>query len=282
MNVTLTIGRWAGNRLRPGIARARSRLESPGPPLTGRYGSEEIVFLREFVAAYRCHGRGRAAVVRYALRHPRELLRAISYVLRLPRLDVPLSASETGRAVLHGLRPRGGAIGGFRLVSAALMLPDDEAAYVRGKARQAVRTNVTAARGAGVTCRTVTGYDEQVAVLDRLADARGPSEPLEHVVESFAGKAPYEFFIAEAGDELISVCVMAVDDEAALITYHVSLPDHEQTSNGRWLLSLHLINECIRRGARMLLIETSPLDIEPGLEYFQRRLGFSVYNLRFS
>ena len=264
-------------RVRQRTAAMRRNMR-PGS-ISGRYGSPEIECLRDVVAGYRKLGSGRGAVLRYALRRPRTLLRAAAYVARLPVLTVDVSATPSGRAITSELRSHGGTFGGLRLMSAALTLPDDEASYLRGKARQAVRTNVTRAREAGVTCRAITEHDDKLAVIDALVAAGGP-DPRESLVDRFATDPAFEFFAAELHGELISLCVMPVDQEAALIAYHVSVPGHEQTSNGRWLLSLHLINECIRRGARHLLIETSPMDIDSGLEYFQRRLGFSVYNLR--
>src|SRR3954453_7459826 len=102
-------------------------------PVSGHYGSDEIQFLRGVVADYRAHGRGHAAIARYALRHPPAMLRAAALLPRLPRLAVVLTSVLPGRTISDEMRPRGNAIGAMRLASAALTLPEDEAAYVRGK-----------------------------------------------------------------------------------------------------------------------------------------------------
>jgi hypothetical protein len=263
-------------------AAGRDRLERyfPSAP-TGRHGSPEVEFLRSVVAGYRSHGEGPVAVLRYGLRHPPSLVRAALLLARLPRREALLSGGVAGRVIARRLLRRLGTFAGWRRASAVLALPADEASYLRGKSRQALRTNVTRAREAGVICRAVPDVGEQASLVATIAAARGPSEPLDYLMGDFVGVDAHEFFVAQDRDGgLINLCVAVIDVDVALIAYHVSLPGHPEMSNGRYMMSLHLINECIRRGARLLLIETSPLDLDPGLAYYQRRLGFTVCNLR--
>jgi hypothetical protein len=79
---------------------------------------------------------------------------------------------------------------------------------------------------------------------------------------------------------LVCLAAVIIDTELALIAYHASVPDHALRSDARWLLSVHILHEVIRRGARVVLVESGPLSLESGLEYYQRRLGFTVVSLR--
>lgn len=248
--------------------------------VTGRYGSPEVDLLRAVVAAYRGRGGGGAGLGRFALRHPKTALRAAIALLRLPRLEVSLSDRPEGRLIARHL-VRHSEFAGWRRASAALQLPADEASYLRGKARGRLRTNVSRARDAGIRCRRVTEAAEQVELLRQVGAARGPAEPTDYYIERFVGPEPYNFFATEDADgRLINLCVLVVDGYAALVAYHVSLPDHPHTSPARWLASLHVINETIRRGARVLVVESSALDLDSGLAFFQARLGYQVVNLR--
>lgn len=78
---------------------------------------------------------------------PRGLLRVlaqlpvlVAYLCRVPRVQVRLSDSPAGRAIAEHLSLRRWGLPRFRLAQGVLYMPEDFAAYLRGRSRQALRT----------------------------------------------------------------------------------------------------------------------------------------------
>lgn len=141
-----------------------------------------------------------------------------------------------------------------------------------------MRTNLTNARKAGVTSRPVRG-DEQRALLDELAVLRNHPGLADWLHRQFG--EVLECFVAEdADDGLIGVGAVVIDTDVAVVAYHASVPGHPLRSDARWVLWADVIREALRRHARVILVESGPLSLDDGLVYFQRRLGFGVYNLK--
>lgn len=123
------------------------------------YGSE--LFLRACDVASTCRGiegRGPSAVL--------ERMRAGSLTLAryersLPTVTVQLTGSPAGRLIGEHLAIRERGRLRYRSAQAVLRLPGDFAGYLRGRHRQAVRTNVGHARRAGliVTRTRVEGWE---------------------------------------------------------------------------------------------------------------------------
>ncbi|MGH2913999.1 MAG: hypothetical protein ACRDMX_03320, partial [Solirubrobacteraceae bacterium] len=74
------------------------------------------------------------------------------YLLRVPRTAVALSDGPAGQMIAQHLACRRWGLPRFRLAQGVLQLPSDRAAYLRGRRRQAVRTNVRRARELGLRC----------------------------------------------------------------------------------------------------------------------------------
>src|ERR1700691_290963 len=82
-------------------------------------------------------------------RVPRSLLQLpylIAFLLAIPRTQVRLSGGPSGERIRAHLQLRRWGLPRFRLAQGVLHLPTDFATYMRGRRRQALRTNVSRAR----------------------------------------------------------------------------------------------------------------------------------------
>jgi hypothetical protein len=238
---------------------------------------------RDIITAYRQNGHGMRDLFRYGVRHPDHMLELASAVVRLPRLEVNVSRGSRGDAMFKRLARRRFTALGWYPAETALVLPDDEATYLRGKSRQALRTNVTRARKEGLRCMVVTEEAERKRLAEELysaAYAEGAADFIVYLEDRDVG-GPIEMHVAvDAEDNLAAMCQVAVDDEAAMVDIFLKMPDHPSSSDARYLLHLEIVKSLIERNVRMLLVESSRLHVAPGTQYFQRRVGFDAYNVR--
>ena len=197
-------------------------------------------------------GRGR-------LRGLRSLPVLVRFVKGLPKTDVQLSDAPTGIAIAEHLSLRRWGIPRFRLAQGVLHLPADFATYMRGRGRQAVRTNVRRARELGIDSHRRD-----------IADWTRPGESLRHA-------APVEHWWATDRDgETVGDAWVTVDSECALLHSMVCSERY-----ARWLLHTSIVERLCGAGCRLLL--TNSFDVPlmaPGQQYFQRLLGYSIARVR--
>lgn len=244
-----------------------------GPAPT--YGTPGFDAASELVrTALEQHDRPLGVVRTFAMR-PRATLRAARIVSTLPRVDVRLSDSPAGAVIRQQLDKRAMGLPVGRLARAALLLPDDPADYYRGKARQALRTNLNRAGEAGIVCRRLDPgeeLDRRSVALDR---ARGwdPRTTTPAVPER-------EFVLAEDPEgRTLGISVAIADVECAYLAYLIASEPSGAAGLARYALSAELVERLIERRVRILLVEGT-LWASPGVQYFQRRLGFLPYNVR--
>jgi hypothetical protein len=104
---------------------------------------------------------GRARGVLGALaRHPAGVLQVVLAVWRLPLVEVTISPWHAARWFSPDFPLCGGPIFGGHLAQAVLDLAPDEEAYLAGRRKQALRTNLRHARRLGVRARSIASYDE--------------------------------------------------------------------------------------------------------------------------
>src|SRR5215211_716615 len=119
-----------------------------GTPIT--YGSSEFQAASELVremSLRRSEQRDSyGKLIARLLTRPVNAARTARTVARLPTLTVSVSDSPTGRVIRKELNRRALGVPTGRLARACLILPDDGRAYLRGKSRQALRTNLSRAR----------------------------------------------------------------------------------------------------------------------------------------
>ena len=149
----------------------------------------------------------------------------------------------------------------FRLAQGVLHLPDDYATYLRGRQRQAVRTNVSRARNDGLRCVRIA-----VPQWTPPEHGRAPGAPVERWQA-----------INRAG-LVVGDAWVTVDDECALLHSLIS-----SEPNVRWALHSTIVEHLCMSGCRHLLTNSHDVFLmPPGQQYFQRLLGYSVGRLSVS
>jgi hypothetical protein len=208
-----------------------------------------------------------AATLRYARTHTRadraravaQLPYLIGLLCAIPRTRVRLSTSPSGERIRAHLERTRWGLPRFRLAQGVLQLPRDHRAYLRGRRRQAVRTNVTRALEQGIRCSHTVVSDW--APFDHR-DA--PAAPAELWQARNRRGAP----VGEAW--------VTVDDHCALVHSLVT-----SESGVRWLLHTAIVEHLCDRGCRQLLTNSHDAFLMPaGHQYFQRLLGYSIGHVR--
>ncbi|MBS1887902.1 MAG: hypothetical protein JSU06_12010 [Actinobacteria bacterium] len=224
------------------------------------YGSD--LFLRACTVAPAClkiEGRGPAATWG---RFRAGSLLLIRYGRSLPSVDVRLSASPAGRMIGQHLSIRERGRWRYRSAQGVLPLPDDFADYMRGRHRQAVRTNLTHARAAGLTVESCT------------LDSWGPG-PEDSRAPHIAPGPIERWTVLDQGGAIVADSILSVDTEVALLhglTSHVTY--------ARWLLHAAIV-ERLCGSCQVLLVNSDDAYLmSPGTRHFQRLLGYQIARLR--
>jgi hypothetical protein len=227
------------------------------------YGSDLYLRARDAASACRgIQGRGPSATLARLRAGSMELAR---YERSLPSVAVRLSDAPAGRLIREHLaiRTQDGARYRYRGPQGVLTLPGDFAEYMRGRHRQAVRTNVGHARRAGLTVNHRVLSDWEPGHDDTRRGLLSPG-PIEHWKVFEHGKV---LPVAEA--------IFTVDDEVALLH---GLGSHNP--HARWLIHTEVV-ERLCGSARFLLVNSDDAFlIRPGDQYFQRLLGYEITRLR--
>jgi hypothetical protein len=210
----------------------------------------------------------------------REGLSALRTTMRsLPDVHVSFSDSATGEEMREWFRPDR-RLPFARAPIAVLELPGSQAEYLRGRARQALRTNLTRVAAEGLTCAPVEDEQELRRVAAALAARRGSTA--DFLVRPGLVPGPHRLFSAAhdvAGDP-VALSHVVVDGTWAGLTMMVTAVDHEHAPLVRYALHAHLTGRLIDRGATALTVSGSMLLTSAGLRYFQRRTGFTPVHLR--
>jgi hypothetical protein len=192
---------------------------------------------------------------------------------RLPTLTVRLSDSPAGERMRRHYSDRMWGILHSRLAQGVLALPAEQRQYLRGRSRQALRTNAHRARAAGVVCGRLEGLDRRRAAALRLRERL--TGVLEWPDELFClpGDA---WWSAHAPDgDAIAFARVTVDREWAMLQSFIS-----SDRASRYLLHAEIVETLIAANVRYLTVcaPMAPL-LEAPLQYWQRLLGFRVVNL---
>ncbi len=172
-----------------------------------------------------------------------------------------------------------------RFCRGVLLLPSDHREYLRGRRRQAVRTNVRRAVTAGVVCEVVGDpAPALLAVREVVENRRVPlSEDGQRIVSTSwtALFARPEVTLMVARDQRgrhLAVMAVVIDELACLIKVAVA-SDHD----ARWALHDRLVRILIDRGVRYLLVEGGgpfgALGLEYPEQYYQQLLGYQLRHM---
>jgi hypothetical protein len=230
-------------------------------PETG-YGSDEFLRACRVDAACReVEGAGpRATWGRLRAGSPA----LVRYHRRLPSIDLRLTASPTGRMLAEHFAIREEGRFRYRTAQGALALPADFATYMRGRHRQAVRTNVGHARRAGQT------------VVSCAIDNWAPG--LDDSRRAVITPGPVERWLVLAADGSCAAdSILSVDREVALLHGLVSFTEY-----ARWLLHTAIVERLCGDCAVLVANSDDAYRLGPGTQHFQRLLGYRISRLRIS
>ena len=214
-----------------------------------------------------------------AARRPRRAAALIALILRTRSEYVFLSESEAGEALRVHFRGRRLAVFPCtRLCQGVLILPQHHAEYLRGRRRQALRTNLRRAATAGIRCERVDDPSIALAAASEVLRRRCP--PLRDGDAEFwlARLARPELTVTVAYDELghpLAFSGAVIDDGVCLIDFALA-SDHW----ARWALHDHLVRILIGRRVRYLLAEGGgafgALGLAANVQHYQHLLGYEL------
>jgi hypothetical protein len=150
----------------------------------------------------------------------------------------------------------------YRRAQGVIELPDDFSEYMRGRHRQAVRTNVGHARKAGLT---VISY-----AVDNWAPGEGD------VRRPDIAPGPIErWMVLDAEGVVVADSIVSVDESVALLHGLVSF-----ATNARWLLHTAIVERLCGSCAVLLTSSEDAYWLGAGTQHFQRLLGYQIMRLR--
>jgi hypothetical protein len=210
----------------------------------------------------------RAAASVQGLASVRALLRA------LPVQPIELSDGPAGQQMRAWFRPDR-ALPFDRAPIAVLDLPPSAAEYLRGRSRQALRTNLKKAAATGITCASLDSPQEVRRVADAIATGRRTVG--EELVPLSEVPGPHRRFSAayDATGEPLALGQTILDGPLAGLLLMLTAIDHPDARTGRYALHTHLVNDLVALGATRLVVGGSMLLTGEGTRYFQRRTGFT-------
>jgi hypothetical protein len=208
--------------------------------------------------------------------------RIASLILLLVRTQVEylsVSDSMAGRA----LRTHFGAralrlLPQNRFCQGVLILPGAHSEYLRGRRRQAVRTNVRQAAAAGIQCELVTDQQRALDAAQAVLDARRIpiSEADARWWRSRVSAPELTYLVArDSSGRPLAFAAAAIDRSACLIRFGVASDHH-----ARWALHDYIVQVLIERGVRYLLVDYGgpfgALGLARGTQHFQHLLGYEL------
>ncbi|RBY86850.1 hypothetical protein [Blastococcus sp. TF02A-26] len=210
----------------------------------------------------------------------RDGLSAVRTVLReLP--DHPLSFSDApaGRELRAWFRPDR-RLPFNRAPIAVLELPGTSAEYLRGRPRQALRTNAARAAAEGVRCAPVHDPAELRRIAVAIADRRGATP--DHVAPEHQDPSADRLWSVayDADGDPVAVTQTVVDESRAGLITLMTASGHPAARVTRYALQAHLAGRLIDRGVTTLAVGGSMLLTSPGTRYFQRRTGYVPVHVR--
>jgi hypothetical protein len=220
------------------------------------------------------------------VRRPRHGVALVLLLWRTRCERVILSTSLAGQALSEYFGDRAFRV--FprnRFCRGVLMLPEHHSDYLRGRRRQALRTNLRRAELAGVRCEAVTDPHHAFDQISQIVHARRvPLTPAELPVLAswYAVVAGPEMtlLVARGRDGRPLAFAGAVIDDAVCVVRLAVASDHE----ARWALHDHLVRILIDRGAKYLLGEGGgpfgALGFGSNVHHYQRLLGYELRHLR--
>lgn len=186
------------------------------------------------------------------------------YRRSLPEVTVRLTSSPTGRMIGEHFAIREEGRFRYRDAQGVLRLPVEFPDYLRGRHRQAVRTNITRALGAGLTVKS-SSLDPWMPGPGDFRAAHITPGPVER------------WMVLDANGGAVADSILNVDDEVALLQGLTSTATY-----ARWLLHTAIVERLCGSCDVLLINSDDAYRMTAGAQYFQRLLGYEIARLRFA
>jgi hypothetical protein len=196
----------------------------------------------------------------------------VRLLVGLPRLEVSLTDAPGGAVIGAYLRERRRGVRTHLIAQGVLTLVPEPSDYLRGRRRQALRTNLTHAAAAGIRCVPVQGAPAAARAVAELAAAGLIDNP-----EVLSERAADTWTLAvDADGRVLGGALVSVDRSWAMINVLVA-----SDFPARYALHTDVAARLGAAGVSYLFVsERSALALSDGLQYLQRILGYRVVNLR--
>lgn len=242
-----------------------------------QYGGETFVAASEHFRSHHCSNRPAWIRIPCAAADLPGFRALIRELRGLPRVPVHLSNGESGRAIAYYLDKRRYSYRNNRLAQGVLLLPPTFSEYLRGRSKQALRTNIRAAAAEGIICAAT-----QPAKFEETLDAwSGTGADLDELSRAYDGitakvSAHSRWFAAwDADGRPMAVANLYIDTEWALLIGSSSV-----SRAATWLLHARVVEELYAGTTRNLCVtDGNALKQHPNLQYFQQRLGYRVIHM---
>lgn len=233
------------------------------------------------------HPRRLAAFLSAALGHPRRAGALMALIANTKSEQLTLSASASGRALREYFAATYlGVIPQNRLCRGVLLIPACYSDYIRGRRRQALRTNLRRAERAGIRCESVDEPGSFMAATRQVMESRqtAPTDVerahLEHDWAALVARPEMTLLAARDADgHPQAVLAAIVDDHVGLIQIAVAC-GHD----ARWALHDHLLRALCTRGTQFLMVEGGgpfgALGFPRDVHHFQHLLGYELRHVR--
>ncbi len=193
----------------------------------------------------------------------------VHLLVRLPRLEVNVSDDAAGREIDRFLRARAHGVFYHRIAQGVLEIPPQYVAYLRGRSRQAVRTNLHRAESSKLRCHPLVAVDALDQAAERLGMPKGTGTLMRERDDAV-------WVARDEKDQEVGLLWATIDSEWAMLRNLAAT-----RGEARYLLHTELVRYLGRRGVRYLFVQGgNALSLAPGLQYFQRLLGYQVVCLR--
>jgi hypothetical protein len=158
-----------------------------------------------------------------------------------------------------------------------LPLPTSPETYLRGRHRQALRTNLHRADKIHLTCQPVetdwvaTRKELRTGPFASLVTKLDAMDSIDGFIKSWA--------VFDAEHRPLGRAVALVDEKTAMLLLLRGPPDLDVAHQTRYLLHTAVVADLIRHGVRHLVVE-SIIGAPAGLKYFAARLGYRGCRIR--
>jgi len=231
-----------------------------------------------YVAAVRGTG-SPVARVRAAARDRAGLRSLLTLAAGLPVVEADFSASPSGQELRSWFRPDR-RVPVDRVPVALLRLPATPAEYLRGRPRQALRTNVTRAAQAGLTAEVMTDGPELRGCVAAVAALRGQEPDRVLRAEGHPGVRQLFVVVRDRAGDPVALSESVVDGRWAGLGALVIALGHPDNQVMRYLLHVETVKALMAEGVQALTVGGSMLLTSTGTRYFQRRTGYQPVWLR--